>query len=321
MKELIRKITRASGRISDIIPLTAVLSFFIAILGSVLGTILMKFAQPLLEALAGNDDVAAFMANYGSTIGTWIATLLFIVIFKRNRPMLKGLAHDGCGNSFKSFGIGLLLGFSCNAICVLISWLCGDIKLSFFGFDPILLLAFFLVVFIQSSSEELLMRLYAYQKLRRRYKSPLVAVIVNSIVFTLMHGFNPGFTWIAGMQIGVIALIFSLFIYYYNALWAAMAFHTAWNYTQNIIFGLPNSGIVSAYSLFNLEAASARDGLFYNVNFGVEGSIGSTLILLVILAAVLWLNKGKSEKSDLWSQMEQEEELKRQQKEAEKQEA
>ncbi len=34
-----------------------------------------------------------------------------------------------------------------------------------------------------------------------------------------------------------------------------MGVHMAWNYTQNIIFGLPNSGIVSGFSLFKLDAA------------------------------------------------------------------
>ena len=86
-----------------------------------------------------------------------------------------------------------------------------------------------------------------------------------------------------------IGIIFSLIVYYYNSLWAAMCFHTLWNYTQNIIFGLPNSGAVSEYSIFKLEAASATSGFFYDVGFGVEGSIGSTLVLAVVLAAILFI--------------------------------
>ena len=162
------------------------------------------------------------------------------------------------------------------------------------------------------------MRVYAYQKLRRRYRHPLVAVIGNGVVFALMHAFNPGFTLIAASQIFLIAVIFSLLVYYYDSVWMAFAFHAGWNYSQSIIFGLPNSGIVSAYSLFNLEAASARDGLFYNVNFGVEGSIGSSIILLMVLAAIILMNRGKKEKTDLWADMEYQEEIRRQQKEAEK---
>ena len=54
---------------------------------------------------------------------------------------------------------------------------------------------------------------------------------------------------------------------------------------QDFLFGLPNSGAVSEYSIFKLEAASATSGFFYDVGFGVEGSIGSTLVLAVVLAA------------------------------------
>ena len=98
-----------------------------------------------------------------------------------------------------------------------------------------------------------------------------------------------------------IGIIFSLIVYYYNSLWAAMCFHTLWNYTQNIIFGLPNSGAVSEYSIFKLEAASATSGFFYDVGFGVEGRIGSTLVLAVVLAAILFINRGNGEKRDYWA--------------------
>ena len=56
-----------------------------------------------------------------------------------------------------------------------------------------------------------------------------------------------------------------------------MGIHTAWNFTQNFLFGLPNSGLVSEASVFGLDAASAQDSLFYNVAFGVEGAIPAVL--------------------------------------------
>ena len=93
-----------------------------------------------------------------------------------------------------------------------------------------------------------------------------------------------------------------MLVYYYDALWMAMAFHATWNFTQNIIFGLPNSGIVSAYSIFNLEAASARDGLFYSVNFGVEGSIGACLVLALTGIVIYLVSRKRGEENDLWAE-------------------
>ncbi len=260
--------------------------------------------QDKLIAWSGSDNIGTFLGMYLQTFGVWVAFLLFAVIFKRNRPMLKTLAPNKSLNNIKGILLGFLLGFGTNGLCVLISWLTGDIKLSYNGFDWKLLIAFLIFVFIQSSSEEVTDRIYLYQKLRRRYRSPLVAIIFNSIVFMALHIPNPGFTAVAGSQIFLVAIIFSLFVYYYDSVWVAFWFHAAWNYTQNIIFGLPNSGIVSEYSIFKLEAASARNGLFYNVNFGVEGSIGSSLVLVVVIIVLVVINRKKPEKRDIWADAE-----------------
>ncbi|MBQ3334869.1 MAG: hypothetical protein IJG85_04685 [Eubacteriaceae bacterium] len=77
-------------------------------------------------------------------------------------------------------------------------------------------------------------------------------------------------------------------------------FHTAWNYSQSIIFGLPNSGVLSSCSIFILDTETARSGFFYDPAFGVEGSPGAILILALVIAVVIWRNYGKGEKKDLW---------------------
>ncbi len=313
MKELIEKVTRPCRKTTDFFLLAALCSLMLLVVGEIISSVVFKFlnVQDKLTAWSGSDNIGTFLGDYLYTFGVWIAFLLFAVIFKGNRPMLKALAPNKSLNNLKGILLGLLLGFGTNGFCVLMSYLTGDIKLSYNGIDPKMLIAFLICVFIQSSSEEITDRLYLYQKLRRRYRNPLVAILVNSIVFMALHMANPGFTAIAGSQIFLVAIIFSLFVYYYDGIWVAFWFHAAWNYTQNIIFGLPNSGIVSEYSIFRLEAASARNGLFYNVNFGVEGSIGSSLVLIVVIIVMIVINRGKSEKRDYWADAEKQAAAKR----------
>ena len=303
MKAFIEKITRPSRKWTDQFIIAAILSVVLLIAGSVVSDIIYKAtaALSLFEKWLGSDNLAAFFSEYLMFIGIWIITFLFVVVPKSNRPMLKAWGYNRDGNNIKGIIAGALLGFGCNGFCVLMSVLMGDIKLSFYGFNPTILLAFLLVVMIQSGAEEITDRLYLYQKLRRRYKSPLFAIIINPVVFMLLHVVNDGFAVLAGVQIVLVGIIFSVLVYYYNSLWAAIWFHTLWNYTQNIIFGLPNSGRVSDYSIFKLEAASAHSGLFYDVEFGVEGSIGSTLVLAVVLAVIIFINRGKGEKRDYWA--------------------
>ena len=307
MREFINRITRPCRKITDNIIIATVLSLVIMVLGSILSGIMLNLTgfRTLLSNYLQNDNLTMFLSSYLEFIGIWIAVLLFTAVPKSNRPMLKSFWYNRNGNNLKGIIAGILLGFGTNSFCVLMSWLSGNIKFSYYGFEPVILLMFIAAIFIQSGAEELMDRYYLYEKLRRRYASPLVAILVNSLVFMLLHIPNPGFTAKAGSQIFLIGVIFSLLVYYYDSLWAAIWFHTSWNFTQNIIFGLPNSGIVSEYSIFKLEAVTAQSGLFYDVKFGVEGSIGSSLVLLVIVIAIILMNRNKPEKSDVWAQAEE----------------
>ncbi|MCR4893118.1 MAG: CPBP family intramembrane metalloprotease [Eubacteriales bacterium] len=316
MKELYRKIVRSSGKLTDILPIAGVLSVLLVLVGAMLSIGFQHSAlhKSIIALFTDDEAVGLFLTEYGSFAGIWVLALVILLIFPYNWPMLRAFGYNRRGNNLKFLLIGLLVGFGANGFCVLMSWIMGDIKLSFNGFDLRIILGFIIMIFIQSGGEEITDRLYLYQKLRRRYRSPWVAIIVNSAVFAGMHVGNPGFTAVAGVQLVLAGLAFSMFIYCYDSLWGAMSFHMAWNFTQNILFGLPNSGIVTRYSIFKLEAASARSGLFYNVNFGVEGSIGACLVLAVVIVFMLLRNRGKGERFDYWAEMEKKLDAKREEK-------
>ncbi|MBR2991102.1 MAG: CPBP family intramembrane metalloprotease [Solobacterium sp.] len=313
MKQFLNKIIRPSGRIPDILPLAAVIAFIVTLLGQLAGLGIMNIpaVNTLIDRFTGNGDISEFLILYLEFIGIWIVVLLFVLIFPKNHPMFRAVTHKARGNSPRALWLGLMLGFFSNGFCILMSWLMGDIKLSFAGFRPLLLLGFLVAVFIQSAAEELCTRMYLYQKQRRRYRSALVAIIGNALLFAALHFGNPGFTWLAAAQIFLFGFLASLLVYYYDSLWAAMTFHAGWNYTQSLLFGLPNSGLVSAYSLFRLEAASARNGFFYNVNFGVECSVGACLVLLLITVIIILKNRKRPERTDLWKDLEEEMRLKK----------
>ncbi len=74
---------------------------------------------------------------------------------------------------------------------------------------------------------------------------------------------------------------------YLDSIWLTMGAHTAWNLTQNIIFGLPNSGTPSTWSVFSLVGAQSN-GIAYDTAFGVEGSVLAVAIHLACVAALLW---------------------------------
>ncbi len=119
----------------------------------------------------------------------------------------------------------------------------------------------------------------------------------NSVI-EFAHGqkIAPGLTVYSLLSVFLFGLFFSLMVMYMDSLWCAMACHTGWNFTQSILLGLPNSGYVVPYSIFRLDAASARDSFAYSTSFGIEGSLLMVIVLTVFIAVTVWYFEAKKKK-------------------------
>lgn len=272
-------------------------TWFVSALLAILLMLLGQFLGILIEFIPGIQytDTVITGIMYFEFWGIWAIVLLYMAVTKKNRPLLKYIGTGTKGNNWINLLIGLLIGAGMNGICILAAWLHKDITLTFDSFQPIPFVIIFLTVFVQSSAEELLCRGFLYQRLRRSYKHPAVAIVGNSALFAALHLFNEGVTVLSIINILVVGILFSLMVYYMDSIWCAMAAHAAWNFTQNIIFGLPNSGITVPFSVFKLDASTARNSFAYNVGFGIEGTIFADLVL--ILGCVLLFMWGRKKKS------------------------
>ena len=305
---------RPSRKLTDMILLAMLVTLGVLFVGLVMQMALeaiLKSAGILdLSDTGSEDSVLSFLEGYFVFFCIWPATLLAIVLYPANRPMLRDILPNRRGNTLTGILLGLLGGFGLNAVCIGISVLLDDVSLEFFAFEPATLALFFAVVFIQSGAEEIITRQFLYEKLRRRYRWPLIAIVGNALFFALLHLPNGGAGVIGIAQCFVVGVLLSLFVYYYHSLWGAIFFHTAWNFTQSILFGCPNSGIVSSYSLFRLTGASS--GPFFDPAFGVEGSIGAVLLIVVLLVAIVIYAKAKNLRpQDIWADSDHDEEARR----------
>ncbi len=275
-----------------------VVLYFMLIAGQLLGDFLMSLIRDgfvnLNPELRYDGSVTTFF-SYAQTVGAWIVTLLILIIFKKNRYILSSLGIKTKGNNIKMLLVGLFLGFAMNGFCALTAYLNGDIDLTYSGFSPLPVILIFLAVFVQSSSEEIICRGYLYQKLLKKYNKPAVAIWGNALLFAALHFLNPGFTIWSMINITAVGVLFSLLVYYFDSIWCAFAVHAAWNFTQNIILGLPNSGNVMPYSIFKLEAGNARNSFFYNVGFGIEGSIIADIVIVLMCVVIYLIGKKKKE--------------------------
>lgn len=261
---------------------TATILLFI---GEIIGSIFTIFIKIIFNI----SDKYNILLDYLSFIGIIITIVLYLLLFKKDIYLLKKIKFKP-----SHFFIGCLIGFLLNSICALSAIINKDLSLSLGSFSIITLIISFLVITIQSTAEELVCRLFVYQNLRRISKSPLVWILVNSIFFGLLHIANDGVTILAIIDIIIYGIFMSLLVYYFDSIWLVSAIHTSWNFTQNIILGLPNSGIKSTISVYNI--IYSKNSFFYDINFGVEGTL-FCILLLTISTFIIYLLFRKNRKN------------------------
>ncbi len=278
-------------KILDKWPVICVLAYLIPQIGMDVGRIILYGVHKLME-----NAVPAFAASdvwvtgriYAGFIGVWILLFAIIAVCRKDRYLLKMLSPRVAGNTVKNACIGLAIGFGLNGFCILIAWLNGNIDLEFCRFNFISLIFIFVCVFIQCTAEEIAFRGYIYHKIMKSYGKPVMAVLLSSLIFASGHLFNPGATLLSDINLVSAGVLFALGLCYMkNSLWCACGIHTAWNFSQSIIFGLPNSGILFPYSVFRPDVDTLTDSFAYDVEFGIEGTVLSTS--LIIAVCVIWI--------------------------------
>lgn len=251
------------------------LAFGLMELGGFVGLILVGSLED------SENKIISFLGQYATFIGVWVVFIGFALISKKHRPLLAKLGRKESGNRFFfSVGAGLVLGLGLNLAAGVVAALQKNISLTYDSFRPALFFAFLLAVTIQSGGEELICRWFVYENLKKYFpKTPVVPILVNALFFMSFHLFNDGISLLPLVNLFAVGILFSLLVYYFHSFWAGVVAHATWNFCQNIILGLPNSGITSAFSVYSFDAAAATNGFAYDTAFGIEGSVMAFLLL------------------------------------------
>jgi len=188
-------------------------------------------------------------------------------------------------------GIGILMIFT----ALLIAFLCGTVTYEGYvlGDGIGLLLLFLLGFIIQGMSEEVLLRGYFMISVANR-NSLFLAVISNSVLFSLLHIFNNGIAVIPLINLTLFGIFASIYALKTDSIWGICALHTTWNFVQGNVFGIKVSGIDTKVSLFAFKLKDV--GTFINGgSFGLEGGLAVTLVLTMSILILLSMEGRKSE--------------------------
>ena len=146
---------------------------------------------------------------------------------------------------------------------------------------------------VQGGAEEVLIRGWVLPVIGARYKA-WIGLLVSSLIFSLMHGLNPGLSAIALVNLALFGVFAGLFAMREGSLWGISALHSVWNWVQGNFFGFQVSGTnADGGTLINLMEIGA-DWLTGG-EFGPEGGLAVTIVLVIGIAITLFWKSGMRE--------------------------
>ena len=136
--------------------------------------------------------------------------------------------------------------------------------------------------FMVAVNEEVLMRGYVLRNLMYSFNK-YIALVFSSILFSLLHGFNPNMDWFSYLNLFLASILLGSTYIFTKNLWFPIALHFSWNFFQTL-FGFNVSG-QDFYSL--IEFKTAKPNIINGGLFGFEGSIFCIVFQLVLITAIL----------------------------------
>ncbi|MFQ9697530.1 MAG: lysostaphin resistance A-like protein [Zhenhengia sp.] len=239
-----------------------------------------------IQSIRGDvSGIEAFLTSYAYqsisiALCNLISIVAIIILFKvMNRKTTEDMGLTPVKRDYKDLLIGLLLGAASITLIIGINYIMGDTRFNgvHITWDLILgLILFISVGFV----EEILVR-GCFQHIIYYRHGIAWAIIIPSLIFSVMHFLNPNISYIAALNIALVGIVFGIMTYKSGNLWMAIGYHITWNYFQGNIFNIEVSG--SAYGRGLIKSIRVEDNLLNGGAFGIEGGLICTLLLIITI--------------------------------------
>ena len=202
-------------------------------------------------------------------------------------------------NWLKYLGWGILLSLVQMGVIALVYQVSGigSFELNELSLEPILfILGLFPFWLLQGGTEEVATRGWLLTRIAARTNLPF-AIVISSSLFGILHMGNAGVTFLSVLNIILDGVLAGLLFIYTDSIWLVVAQHGTWNYVQGNLLGFQVSGTGADASIFSFTMGDGPVWLTGGA-FGAEGSIITTLVLLVSLVIVYRLGERKEKFDD-----------------------
>lgn len=272
-------------------PLIKIVLGIVICLGILIG-IQNLVTKPIIHNIIDSKSIGDTIINYISVIVLLISYFYFFKIYEKRE--IKELSKTNLKTELLG---GFLFGFLVLSLVILILYLLGYYTVdSISGFSY--LLAPFSFLIVAALIEEIFFRLIIY-RITEKWLGTYLALLIISIIFTVPHLLNDNVTLLSVLLLLTFGFAHSIMYTYTKRLWLPFAFHLGWNFAQPF-YGSNLSGTEEGHII-----NSNFDGpvLLIGSNFGIEDSILSIVLLLIVCIIFLKLSirKNKIEKNKLQS--------------------
>jgi uncharacterized protein len=243
---------------------------FLVVHNTVIGDGIASTAEPLHSILVDVD----------AAVSVCVILLLYALYV---RCVEKRKAYEvSLGGGLWEAGRGVLLAGGIIGTTVLPMALLGHYEVA--STEPAGALVHGLFFFaIGALIQELGFRLILFRLLEELTGTWLGLVLV-AVVFALFHAANPDATAATLLAMGVGDLLLGACFVYTRRIWLVWGFHAGWNYLQDGVLGMPNSGITELVSWISPNV-SGPEWLTGGV-FGIEAS---WVVLLASAVVATWM--------------------------------
>ncbi len=243
--------------------------------------------EEMLELLMGMfEKDAVIIASLFATVTTIGICIIFCkLIEKRSLSSMGFVGRRG----FLHYVLGLVIGFVLFSFVYLICAATGAVKFIGFNYQVniITVVFFFFAFLVQGMSEEVLMRGF-FMVSAKNTSSLFTALTVSSILFATLHFSNSGMNGLAFLNLTLFGVFASLYMLRTGNIWGISAIHAVWNFAQGNVYGCLVSGMNLKSTLMSTEINVDRM-LTNGGEFGPEGGVAVTLILLIAIIFVVYL--------------------------------
>lgn len=180
---------------------------------------------------------------------------------------------------------GFLAGTFLISVGTLIVYLLGGIEWINISFPAGDLFLGLLLMALLASAEEFIFRGLILRRMARA-TNKWTALFISAALFAVVHLANTDITPLGIINVFQGGLVFGIYFLLSRSLLHVICLHFAWNFWQGPVFGFPVSGLPFD-SILMQEASGSK--LISGAQFGFEGSIVCTVILLLAFTGGLWL--------------------------------